>query len=92
VTSYPIHTCVRLPVHPSLVVGGQRSVGPVLLDGADEALQGGEGAGDQRGVVQRRQAGAVLPVVLRHQVVDADGRVAIADVEAAACCSADIYI
>ena len=72
-------------MHPSLVVGGQGGIGPLLLDVRDEGLQGGDGAGNQQGAVQRRQASALLVVVAGHQVVDADGGVAVTYVEAAAC-------
>lgn len=44
----------------------------------------GERATNELGWTERLQVRAVLPVVLHHQVIDADGGVAVAHIEATA--------
>lgn len=41
-----------LPVHPSLIIDGQDCLWPSLLEGSDESLQGGDGAGYELGTAQ----------------------------------------
>lgn len=77
------HRCVwrrsDSPVHPSAVVQRQQSLRAAQLEVRDEALQQSDRTSDQ---LIRSEC---VQVLLQHQVVDADGRVAVAHVEPAAC-------
>jgi len=66
-------------VHPSAVVQRQQRLQAVPLDLGHVVLQKRDGASDELRRVERIQ------LLLPQQVVDADGRVAVAHVEAAAC-------
>lgn len=72
-------------MEPPLVVRGQDSVGAPPLKAADEGVQAGEGPGDELGAAEGLQTAAVLDVELTDQVVDADGRVTVGDVEPTTC-------
>ena len=69
-------------MYPSLVIYRQHGLGTSLLEGSDEPLQGGQGAAYDLSRAEGLQAAATLLVVPSHQVVDADGGVAVADIDA----------
>lgn len=74
-----------LPVKPPPVVSRQDGVCASSLEAADQRLQAADGASDQLGAAERRQAAAALQVVLLDEVVDARGRVAVGHIESTAC-------
>lgn len=73
------------PVKPPFVVGGQDGVRAPLLESADEGLQLGHCQCNKLCTAEWLQVADILFVVLKDQIVDAHGWVAVCHVEATAC-------
>lgn len=72
-------------MEPPLVVSRQHRLGPSLLEAADQRVQAADGASDELGTAERRQAALMLPVVLLDEVIDAHSRVAVRHIESTPC-------
>lgn len=70
---------------PPFVVGGQDGVRAPMLESADEGLQLGHCQCNKLCTAEWLQVADILFVVLKDQIVDAHGWVAVCHVEATAC-------
>lgn len=72
------------PVKPPFVVGGQDSVRAPLLESVDEGLQLGHCPCNNLCTAEWLEVAVILFVVLKDQIVDAHGWIAVCHVEATA--------